>query len=429
MREPRTAVMILVEASWEDPSGGLQTVPARMEDKSAGGACIRLGTRIGVGSRLKIRWRWDQFAGIVKYCRAEGEQYLVGIQREMTNDPILRRTVLQQAAPTKTVISNDPPDAIARICSSVKQGQRDAIPAAGPKVENVAGAGMSNGSAATPQRELSHATDMEKPSIPQPCDCDALRPIESRTKQPPQANEGGKERKRMRHKWLELVRPHEKYDGTSRTGNGNGNGACEKTNGASGLTSLAENTSVDQAGDTVAGLEMELLSIEDIYRAAGINHSQRGYSIHKVIEMLHSDHIRSLSAEMRRSAVLMALDAAGITIEEVLQDAKVRREALDSYEAEQRKQVEAEWSRKAEENIQIQAELERVKAQYMARINRNVDWVNREKAKFSGWLTMKQQACQSMSEAAELCSKPKLSPTSAGSISDASMAGVSAKPM
>src|SRR6266853_6901378 len=36
----RTPVMTLVDASWEDPNGDWQTITARMEDKSAGGACV-----------------------------------------------------------------------------------------------------------------------------------------------------------------------------------------------------------------------------------------------------------------------------------------------------------------------------------------------------------------------------------------------------
>ena len=83
-------------------------------------------------------------------------------------------------------------------------------------------------------------------------------------------------------------------------------------------------------------------------------------------------------------------------IKQVQQDAKARQDALDAYEAEQRKQVEAEWARKAEEVIQIQAELESIKAHYMARIGRNLEGVAREKATFNSWLTLKQQECQSM---------------------------------
>ena len=82
MPEPRTAVMILVEASWADQTGALQAVPACMEDKSTGGACIRIKTPIGVGSRLTIQGRWEQISGTAKYCRSVGKDYLVGIQRD-----------------------------------------------------------------------------------------------------------------------------------------------------------------------------------------------------------------------------------------------------------------------------------------------------------------------------------------------------------
>jgi len=61
--ELRTPVMTLVEASWKDPNGISQTVTARMEDKSAGGACIRLKAPVRVGSKLNIQWRFDRFSG------------------------------------------------------------------------------------------------------------------------------------------------------------------------------------------------------------------------------------------------------------------------------------------------------------------------------------------------------------------------------
>jgi hypothetical protein len=48
-------------------------------------------------------------------------------------------------------------------------------------------------------------------------------------------------------------------------------------------------------------------------------------------------------------------------------------------------------ARKAEENLQIQAELETVEARYMERVRRNPDGVAREKATSGNRLTMKQQ--------------------------------------
>jgi hypothetical protein len=153
--------------------------------------------------------------------------------------------------------------------------------------------------------------------------------------------------------------------------------------------------------ESASGFETELLPMEDIYRAAGITSPRRGYSIGKVVEMLRSEHLRGASRELRRAAVLMALDAAGVSVDEVLQDAKVRQEAIDAYATEQRKHAEAQWARKAEENLQIQAELELVKAHYGERIRRNLDGVAREKATFGSWLKMKEQETQGMAEAVE----------------------------
>jgi hypothetical protein len=169
--------------------------------------------------------------------------------------------------------------------------------------------------------------------------------------------------------------------------------------------------------------------MEDIYRTAWILAPRKGYSIHKVVEMLRSDHLRGLSKEMRRASVLMALDAAGISIDEVLQDAKARQDAIDSYEAEQRKQFEALLARKAEENAQIQAELERVKARYTDRLRRNLDGIAREKATFGSWLTTKQEEAQSMTEAVELCLKPQAPEPASESLAEVSLAGARNKPV
>ena len=76
MPEFRMPVMTLVEASWEDQSGTSQIVAARMEDRSSGGACVRINTAIGVGSKVRIQWRLEQFSGTAKYCRSEGREYV-----------------------------------------------------------------------------------------------------------------------------------------------------------------------------------------------------------------------------------------------------------------------------------------------------------------------------------------------------------------
>ena len=149
----------------------------------------------------------------------------------------------------------------------------------------------------------------------------------------------------------------------------------------------------------------DLQSAEDIYRAAGIINPRMGYSITKVIEMINSDHLRNLPDAAKRAAVLMALDAAGVSTEEILRDARMRHQALDAYEASQRKHFEEYWARKAEANNQLQAEMEQVAAEYLGRIERTLDEITTEKAAFAKWQATKQREVDRISEAVGVCLK------------------------
>jgi hypothetical protein len=133
--------------------------------------------------------------------------------------------------------------------------------------------------------------------------------------------------------------------------------------------------------------ESELLPLEEIYMAAGIVSPRRGYSIKKVMEMQHSEHLSALSKEMRRAAVMMALDAAGISVDEVLRDAQVRLDAIKSYKEDQKRLCEAEWARKAEEHGQLKAELEQVRRRFMERMKQTLEGIARDRARFGAWLT------------------------------------------
>jgi hypothetical protein len=90
----------------------------------------------------------------------------------------------------------------------------------------------------------------------------------------------------------------------------------------------------------------------------------------------------------------------------LLQDATRRQQALGSYEAGQQKQLEEFEARKAQENAQIQAEMERVTAHYAERIQHNHDQVAQEKDALHNWQIQKQYENQRISEVIELCAKP-----------------------
>jgi hypothetical protein len=140
-------------------------------------------------------------------------------------------------------------------------------------------------------------------------------------------------------------------------------------------------------------------SFAEIYRAAEIPAAAHGYTIEKVANMLQSEHLRGLSAEVRRSSILVALEASGAKIEEVIQDAVRRDRALDGYERVLQKSLDEVQSRKSEENRQIEAEMNKMLAEYRARIQANNEAIAKEKESFSRWQARKQQEERNIAEA------------------------------
>src|ERR1017187_6205579 len=57
-------------------------------------------------------------------------------------------------------------------------------------------------------------------------------------------------------------------------------------------------------------------SFDEIYSAAEIQTPPHGYSIEKVATMLASEHLRGLSADIKRNSILVALEASGAKIED-----------------------------------------------------------------------------------------------------------------
>jgi hypothetical protein len=397
---------------------------------------------------VRIQWRFEQFSGTAKYCRSEGREYRVGIQRDTTRNPIPSRVVAADAPPPKSVVAN------AATASVVKAENLPKRPESKPgeirtsvlEAENVSPAltaPPAGAIRATLPRSCGYEMDDgERRRISRLDEFNALRRAQFKTKQLPKRAQAGKERKPMQRKWLELPWGN-KPDGLSASGDrGRGrdeniNGENENENEKENLTPVVAPPVAPPAKRAVSAREVpnfqvELSAMEDIYRAAGIMLPRKGYSIKKVVEMLNSAHICGLPKEMKRVALLMALDAAGVPIDEVLRDAEARRDALDAYEAAERKQVEAEWARKAEENLQIQSELESIRAHYTARVGRNLEGMAREKATFDSWVTLKREECRSIAEAAELCTKlpasePIASPSNGGMAKAISPATSSAK--
>jgi len=140
-------------------------------------------------------------------------------------------------------------------------------------------------------------------------------------------------------------------------------------------------------------------SFEELYDAAEIPHPAHGYTIFKIAEMLQSDYIKNLPAGVKKSSILVALEAAGVKVQEIIEDAVKRDRALDTFEQVQQKALEQMEAAKAQENRRIEEEMERIVAEHRARVQANNDEVAKSKEKFYGWRLLKQQEEQKISDA------------------------------
>jgi len=97
-----------------------------------------------------------------------------------------------------------------------------------------------------------------------------------------------------------------------------------------------------------------------VYREAAVHPPPHGYGVDRVGEMLETKRFGSLDRDTKRKAILAALDAASVSIRDVIQDAVLRDEALEAFESVKQREVE-ELRVRTEGRIQtIQQELETV---------------------------------------------------------------------
>jgi hypothetical protein len=140
-------------------------------------------------------------------------------------------------------------------------------------------------------------------------------------------------------------------------------------------------------------------SFAEIYQAAEIHPPSHGFTIEKVGDMLRSEHIRTMPRDVKRSSVLVALEAVGAPLQDVIQDAVKRDQALDTFESVQEKALNQLEAQKQQENQQIQAEIDRVLAEHRSRSQANNDEVAKEKERFFAWRLKKQEEEQKIADA------------------------------
>jgi hypothetical protein len=487
--------MAMAELVWEDQPGTWRGSFAKLEDTSRSGACIRVTTAISVGARLKVKWHKEQFSGIAKYCRREGGEYILGIQREPSEDQVRTLDIANKAMAKPTTVTKAAATAIAKLQEEparlesqeiIKEAKT--VPQPEPaRVQGVpvtlplalpAPAPIAIPAAATPVPVI---VPVPAPIMPIPIAKPAptpaplkpftipvpppltpvpqtmpVRPVAA----PPAVQQAVAQvisqpvadvvLPRSQHSNPDsnpdsnIQRPNEllaqgPVRGPERTSvfsrllhlggsgknhqnvpDGNSNNSKGKTNvmdpKPSHTTPAVTNARAPAPAlppartATPAIHQGRLLPLEDIYLAVGIMSSRLGYNIDTVSAMLESEHLRGMSSEVKRASVMMALEAAGIPVDELLQDGAQRLDALNEYEAGERRHFEEYEARKAQENAQIQAEIERMTAHCVGRVQNNLGEVASAKEAFEGWQEKKLKETQRISDAVSLFGKTSLSP-------------------
>lgn len=382
----------VAEVSWADGLGLPKHATATIEDMSVSGACLRVRAPIGVGSRVTVKWHREEFSAVTRNCRIDETDFLLGVRREA----IGKETSPEPKSSEVTALRETSKGGNGNQHDLSTRGSLRCVPHSSPNPVSPSARALTekrNSSADPAHCEISLAAASPVRTAETVADQSERLPRKEirQTQDRPPGTQPRHERKVMQSKRLF---PHfwRRQQGLD---------APEQTT----LREVPVNKPNMHAAEAASGRRNELLSYDDIYHAAGIMSSRSGYGIHKVVEMLNSERIRDLSKDVQRASVLMALESAGASVGELLQDATRRQQALNSYEDAQRKQLDEFESRKSQENAPIQAEMDRVTAHYAERIQRNRDLVAREKEALHNWQMAKQHESQRISDVIELCGK------------------------
>jgi hypothetical protein len=150
---------------------------------------------------------------------------------------------------------------------------------------------------------------------------------------------------------------------------------------------------------TFAGPVGDSASFVEIYASAKIVSPAHGYTVLKVADMLESEHIRALPADVKRKSILVALDAAGVDVNGIVEDAVRRDRALDTYERVLVKNLENLRAEKERENQRLEEEINQKVAELRARIADNTKAITEEQASLLQWRTRKTQEEERIAQA------------------------------
>jgi len=120
-------------------------------------------------------------------------------------------------------------------------------------------------------------------------------------------------------------------------------------------------------------------SVDDftaVYKEAGIALPPHGYGVDRVAEMLSGKRLATLAREVKATAVLAALEAARVDVQDVVEDGIRRDKALDAFEAAK----ERELVERKQQNESRVASLKKDLDELLRKINTEIEKLKQESA-------------------------------------------------
>ena len=139
--------------------------------------------------------------------------------------------------------------------------------------------------------------------------------------------------------------------------------------------------------------------LDVVYRSAQIPTPPHGYTVIKVAEMLRSEHLNALPDDVKKKSIMVALDAAGVKVADIVEDAVRRDRALDTYERVLLKNLEDTRAQKETENAQLEAEINQRVSELRQRIADNQAEIDRERKELEAWRAGKREEENRIAEA------------------------------
>jgi hypothetical protein len=148
-------------------------------------------------------------------------------------------------------------------------------------------------------------------------------------------------------------------------------------------TSWKRAASAEPSSVVGASIPADVADFATVYKGASVQVPSHGYGVDRVAAMLEHKGLAGLDKTVKASAVLAGLDAAGVSIDDVVHDGLLRYKALLAFEAAKElelHQVRARNQRRIEE-------LQRASEEFQKEKNAEIDALTRESGAAAASLT------------------------------------------